>query len=74
MIINYLTKDITSYNNKSTYGFKGEKVIIIANHHPAILVTSLETGNSFSVHFENLSLTKIEKYETKIDVRNGKKK
>lgn len=60
MIWMYLKEDIISYNRKTIYGKKGERVIIISNHHPAICVTS-ETGNSFPCSMEHLSTTKIQK-------------
>ena len=75
MIINYLKKDITSNNKKTIYGYKGDRIIIISNHHPAMIVRSFETGNTFSVNVENISEIKIEKdVKTKNEMRSGKVK
>lgn len=59
MIWMYLKNDVISYNRKTIYGKQGERVAIISNHHPAILVRS-ESGNSFSCSVDDLSPTKIQ--------------
>jgi len=49
----YLINDVISYNRKTTYGRSGERVYIIANHHPAVIVCN-EKGNKFSTSIKNL--------------------
>ena len=65
----WLKTDVISYNRKTTYGVQGERVSIISDHDPAILVRS-ENGNSFTTTMDNLSPIKIQK----IDTRNQKHK
>jgi hypothetical protein len=59
----WLKSDVISYNRKTIYGVKGERVSIISDHYPAILVKS-ENGNSFTTTMDNLSPTKIQKIDT----------
>jgi hypothetical protein len=60
----WLKSDVISYNRKTIYGVQGERVDIISEHIPAVLVRS-EKGNSFATTMDNLSPTKIQKIETK---------
>ena len=64
MIINYLIKDIVSYNNKTIYGRQGDMVVVISsNHYPVMIIEDIR-GNKFPCHIDNLSLNKIKKNET----------
>jgi hypothetical protein len=49
----YLINDVLSNNKKMMYGKSGDKVYIIANHHPAVIVCN-EKGNKFSTSINNL--------------------
>ena len=53
----YLINDVLSHNRKMTYGKKNDKVYIVANHHPAIIVCN-EKGEKFTTKIENLKPTK----------------
>jgi len=53
----YLINDVKSVNKKTIYGKVGDRVYIIANHHPAVIVCN-EKGNKFSTSINNLKLTK----------------
>jgi hypothetical protein len=53
----YLINDVISHNKKMTYGKKNDRVYIVANHHPAVIVCN-EKGNKFSTSINNLKSTK----------------
>lgn len=53
----YLISDVVSINKKMTYGKKGDRVYIVANHHPALIVCN-EKGEKFTTKIENLKPTK----------------
>jgi hypothetical protein len=53
----YLINDVKSNNKKTIYGRSGDRVYIISNHHPAVLVSN-EKGNKFSTSINNLTLKK----------------
>jgi len=57
MIKMYLINNVISTNKKTIYGRSGERVYIIANHHPALIVCN-EKGNKFSTSINNLTLKK----------------
>jgi hypothetical protein len=49
----YLINDVVSRNKKTIYSKSGDKVYIIANHFPAVIVCN-EKGNKFSTSINNL--------------------
>ena len=53
----YLINDVLSNNKKMIYGKSGDKVYIIANHHPAVIVCN-EKGDKYSTSINNLKPTK----------------
>jgi len=53
----YLINDVLSHNKKMIYGKSGDKVYIIANHHPAVIVCN-ERGEKYATKIENLKLKK----------------
>lgn len=53
----YLISDVISSNKKKIYGKKGERVYIVANHHPAVIVCN-ENGEKYSTNINNLKLKK----------------
>ena len=53
----YLINDVLSHNKKTKYGKKNDRVYIVANHHPAVIVCN-EQGNKFSTSINNLKATK----------------
>jgi hypothetical protein len=53
----YLINDVISHNKKMTYGKKNDRVYIVANHHPAVIVCN-EKGNKFSTSINNLKAQK----------------
>lgn len=57
MIPQYLNEDVISFNKKKVYGRQGERVFIIKNLHPVVLVSN-EYGERFSCHVDQLSNTK----------------
>jgi len=64
MIWMYLKNDVISFNRKTIYGRQGERVVVVSNRHPAMIVRS-ETGNSFSCSVDDLSPTKIQTNDTR---------
>jgi hypothetical protein len=60
MIPQYLKEDVVSFNRKKIYGRQGERVFIIKNLHPVVIVSN-EYGERFPCHVNQLSPTKIEK-------------
>jgi hypothetical protein len=50
----YLINDVKSNNKKTIYGRSGDRVYIISNHHPAVIVSN-EQGNKFSTSINNLT-------------------
>jgi hypothetical protein len=75
MIWVYLTEDIYAMNKKKVYGEQGERVVVVSNRHPAIIVCNAK-GEKYTCHFSKLSNTiiqpKIKKNET--TSKNGKRK
>lgn len=75
MIWVYLKEDIISMNKKIVYGEQGERVVIISNRHPAMIVCN-EKGEKYTCHYSKLSNTiiqpKIKTNET--TSKNGKRK
>lgn len=53
MIWMYLIEDVVSNNKKTIYGKKGDKVYIVSNHYPAVIVCN-EKGNKFTTKIKNL--------------------
>jgi hypothetical protein len=53
----YLINDVISCNKKTIYGRSGDRVYIIANHHPAVIVCN-EKGDKFSTSINNLKAQK----------------
>lgn len=53
----YLINDVISHNMKMTYGKKGDRVYIVANHHPAVIVCN-KKGEKYATKIENLKPTK----------------
>lgn len=53
MLWQYLKTDVISAK-KTLYGTVGDRVVVIANHHPALIVQN-EKGDKFSTTFDNLS-------------------
>jgi hypothetical protein len=60
MLINYVTKDLISYNKKLVYARKGDKCSII-QRRGNVLICLHENGEKFSCTEEYLSTNKIEK-------------
>lgn len=65
MIINYLIKDIVSYNKQTIYGEQGEQVVVISSEHYPVMIVANIKGNKFPCHVDFLSQIKIKKNETK---------
>ena len=65
MIINYLIKDIISYNKQTIYGVQGEQVVVINSQHYPVMIVETIKGNKFPCHIDYLSQTKVQKNETK---------
>jgi hypothetical protein len=55
MIPQYLTEDIYSSNRKIKYGTKGERVYIVSNRYPAVIVQK-ENGIRFACSVHKLKL------------------
>ena len=53
MLWQYLKTDVIGAK-KTLYGTAGDRVVVIANHHPALIVQN-EKGDKFSTTFDNLS-------------------
>ena len=65
MIPQYLKQDIISFNKKTVYGRQGERVFIIKNLHPVVIVSN-EYGERFSCHVNELSHTKIQTNDLRV--------
>ncbi len=53
----YLIDNVVSSNKKKIYGKKNERVYIVANHHPAVIVCN-EQGEKYSTNINNLKSKK----------------
>ena len=62
MLWQYLKTDVIG-SKRNVYGLTGDRVMVISNHHPALVVQN-EKGDKFSTTYDNLCASPIQKQKT----------